>query len=250
MDSLAPLEPKDPITEHIETFAPALHHAFFKLRSNAPKDLASAVKNRALDYLSLREQGSGRLFTLPEYRSSVDERPYPSQRLKSIDPLLSTYVRAPANFQLAVACLHQDPEDGGPAMVDEYSPVSDWSGSGSTRTGLTQSNGGGAQKPQGEYDKEKMEKLLKLIQLHKRALGKEDGGMQERSEDWEPAGHKRRPEGDISAGVSKYLKTDVLSNGEQGRGESPKLNQASGWLFFAAQIFTLLEIMVFSKAFC
>lgn len=223
VDSLAPLEPKDPITEQtLETFAPALHHAFYKLRSNPPKDLASAVKNRALDYLSLREQGSGRLFSVPDYRSSLDERPgpYPPQRPKSLD-LLNTYVHAPANFQLAIACLHQDVEDSGPAMVDEYSPVSDWSGSGSTRTGLTQSNGGNAQKPQAEYDKEKMEKLLKLIQLHKRALGKEDGGMQERSEDWDPTGHKRRPEGDISAGVSKYLKTDVLSNGEQGRGEIP-----------------------------
>lgn len=223
VDTLAPLEPKDPITEHVETFAPALHHAFFKLRSSPPKDLASAVKNRALDYLSLREQGSGRLFTLPDYRLSADERPgqYPLQRLNSMGSLLSTYIHAPAKFQLAIACLHQDVEDSGPAVVDEYSPVSDWSGSGSTRTGLTQSNGGGAQKPQGEYDKEKMEKLLKLIQLHKRTFGKEDGGMQERSEDWEPAGHKRKPESDLSAGVTKYLKTDVLSNGEQGRGEIP-----------------------------
>ncbi|XP_053096637.1 protein TASOR isoform X4 [Pangasianodon hypophthalmus] len=219
VDSLVSLEPKDPITEHLETFAPALHHAFYKLRSNPPKDLASAVKNQALDYLSLREHGSGRPFSVPEYRSSLDERPgpYPPQRPKSLDSVLNTYVHAPANFQLAIACLQQDMEDSGPAMVDEYSPVSDWSGSGSTRTGLAQSNGGGAQKPQGEYDKDKMEKLLKLIQLHKRALGKEDGGMQERSEDWEPAGHKRRPEGDISTGVSKYLKTDVLSNGELGR---------------------------------
>ncbi|KAG7323066.1 hypothetical protein KOW79_012768 [Hemibagrus wyckioides] len=219
VDSLVPLEPKDPITEHLEAFAPALHHAFFKLRSNPPKDLASAVKSQVLDYLSLREHGSGRLYSVPEYRSSSDERlgSYPPQRPKGMDSLLKTYVHAPANFQLAVTCLRQDVEDSGPAMVDEYSPVSDWSGSGSTRTGLAQSNGGSVQKPQGEYDKEKMEKLLKLIQLHKRSLGKEDGGGQERTEDWEPAGHKRRSEGDVSAGVSKYLKTDALSNGEQGR---------------------------------
>ncbi|GAA6103947.1 protein TASOR isoform X1 [Tachysurus ichikawai] len=219
VDSLVPLEPKDPNTDHLQTFAPALHHAFFKLRSSPPKDLASAVKSQVLDYLSVREHGSGRSYSVPEYRSSSDERPgqYPPQRPKSMDSLLNTYVHAPANFQLAITCLQQDIEDSGPAMVDEYSPVSDWSGSGSTRTGPAQSNGGSVQKPQGEYDKEKMEKLLKLIQLHKRSLGKEDGGVQERTEDWEPAGHKRRPEGDISAGVSKYLKTDVLSNGEQGR---------------------------------
>ncbi|KAI5095902.1 protein TASOR, partial [Silurus meridionalis] len=219
VDSLVPLEPKDPNTEHIETFAPALHHSFYKLRSNPPKDLASAVKTQALDYLSLREQGSGRLFSVPEYRSNMDERSgtYPPKRSKSMDLMLNTYVRAPANFQLAISCLQQDVEESGPPMVDEYSPVSDWSGSSSTKTGLAQSNGSGAQKPQGEYDKDKMEKLLKLIQLHKRALGKEDGAMQDHSEDWEPAGHKRRPEGDISTGVSKYQKTEVVSNGEIGR---------------------------------
>lgn len=224
VDSLVPLEPKDQNTEHLETLAPALHYSFYKLRSNPPKDLASAVKHQAMDYLSLREQGSGRLFSLPEYRSSLDERPgpFPPPRPKSLDSVLNTYVYAPAKFQLAITCLQQDVEDSGPAMVDEYSPVSDWSGSGSTRTGLTQSNGGGgAQKPQGEYDKEKMEKLLKLIQLHKRGLGKEDGGVRERSEDWEPSGQKRRPEDDISAGASKYLKTEVVSNGELGRGEIP-----------------------------
>ncbi|XP_053338676.1 protein TASOR [Clarias gariepinus] len=219
VDSLVPLEPRDSNTEHIETVAPALHHAFYKLRANPPKDLASAVKTQALDYLSLREHGSGRLFSLPEYRLSLDERPgqYPPQRPKNMDSSLNTYFHAPDNFKLAITCLQQDVEDTGPAMVDEYSPVSDWSGSGSTRTGLAQSNGGGAQKPQGEYDKDKMEKLLKLIQLHKRSLGKEDGAMQERSDDWEPAGHKRRPEGDLSAGASKYIKTDAVSNGELGR---------------------------------
>lgn len=219
VDSLLPLEPKDPITEHLKTFAPALHHAFFKLRSNPAKDLASAVKSQVLDYLNLREHASGRSYSLPDYRSNSDERlgPYPSQRLKTMGSLLKTYIHAPANFQLAITCLQQDVEDSGPSMVDEYSPVSDWSGSGSTRTGLAQSNGGSVQKPQAEYDKEKMEKLLKLIQMHKRSLGKEDGGVQERSEDLEPTGRKRRPEGDLPASVSKYLKTDVLSNGEQGR---------------------------------
>lgn len=215
VDFLVPLEPKDQMTENLETFSPALHHAFFKLRSNPPKDLANAVKSQVLDYLSSRERGSRRSYSVPEYRPSSDERlgPYPPQRPKNMESLLNTYFHAPENFQLAITCLQQ--------VVDEYSPVSDWSGSGSTKTGPTQSNGGSTQKPQAEYDKEKMEKLLKLIQLHKRSLVKEDGGVQERSEDWEPAGHKRKPESDISVGVSKYLKTDILSNGEQGRGEIP-----------------------------
>uniref|UniRef100_A0A3B4DXG2 DUF3715 domain-containing protein n=1 Tax=Pygocentrus nattereri TaxID=42514 RepID=A0A3B4DXG2_PYGNA len=231
-DSAVPLEPKDPIAEHLDTFVPALHHAFFKLRSNPPKDVAAGVKNQALDYLGLREQGVGRPFVVPEYRMNLDEWPnlHPSPRPKGMDSALNAYMYGPARFQLPVVRLQQGLVDSGQGAGtsppggggEEYSPVSDWGGSdrasGSGRPGPApaQSNGS-AQRPrpsQAEYDKEKMEKLLKLIQLHKRALGKEDSSGQERSEDWDPAGLKRRLEDDGSAGVSKYLNTGLLSNGD------------------------------------
>ncbi|KAL7864734.1 hypothetical protein AOLI_G00161540 [Acnodon oligacanthus] len=234
-DSVVPLEPKDPITEHLDTFVPALHHAFFKLRSNPPKDVAAGVKNQALDYLGLREQGVGRPFVVPEYRMNLDEWPnlHPSPRPKGMDSALNAYMYGPTHFQLPVVRLQQGLVDSGQVAGmsppggggEEYSPVSDWGGSdrasGSGRPGPApaQSNGS-AQRPrpsQAEYDKEKMEKLLKLIQLHKRALGKEDSSGQERNEDWDAAGLKRRLEDDGSAGVSKYLNTGLLSNGEQGR---------------------------------
>ncbi len=89
---------------------------------------------------------------------------------------------------------------------------------GSSTIGVSQSNGG-AQRAQGEYNKEKMEKLLKLIQLHKQTLGKEEGSGSEREEDWDAAGLKRRLERDGPGGVSKYLRTSLL-NGEPGRGKS------------------------------
>ncbi|XP_062871377.1 protein TASOR [Trichomycterus rosablanca] len=228
-DSLVSLEPKDPITAHLDTYVPALHHALFKFRSSPPKDLASAVKSQALEYLSLKEQGSTRLFSMPEYRLRHDERPHPYlvTRPKSLDSVLKAYIHTPAYFQLAMECLRPGPEDNGPAMEDEFSPVSDWS-SGSAKPTLVQSNGSGAQRPQGEYNKEKMEKLLQLIHMHKRTQGKEDGGSQERSDDWEPVGHKRKFEGEGSAGVSKYQKSENLSNGEPGR--APLVDKQSSLL--------------------
>uniref|UniRef100_W5L8S8 Transcription activation suppressor b n=1 Tax=Astyanax mexicanus TaxID=7994 RepID=W5L8S8_ASTMX len=230
-----PLEPKDPITEHLHTFVPALHHAFFKLRSNPPRDLGAGVKNQALDYLGVQEQGMGRPFLVPEYRTSMDERPnlHPAPRPKGMDSALSSYMYGPSNFQLPVTRLQQGLLDSGQrgsvsppgGGAEEYSPVSDWGGSdrasSSGRAGPApaQSNGSAqrAQKSQTDYEKEKMEKLLKLIQLHKRARGKDDVGEPERSDEWDAAGLKRRLEGDMPSSVSKYLNTGLLSNGEQGR---------------------------------
>lgn len=141
-----------------------------------------------------------------------------------------------------------------PAPVPvEYSPVSDWGGSdrGSDRSekpperpaqeklppdrirrrsGLAHSNGAQLQhKPhiepqrlrlsQNEYDKDKMKQLLKLIQLHKKALVKDPG--KERGEDgtWDSNSLKRKFDGDERGGVNKHQRTDPLSNGEPSRGE-------------------------------
>uniref|UniRef100_A0A8C2FXQ6 Transcription activation suppressor b n=1 Tax=Cyprinus carpio TaxID=7962 RepID=A0A8C2FXQ6_CYPCA len=228
-DPLTPLEPKDPISHQIDNFVPALHHGFYKLRANPPKELAVGLKQQVLDYLNQKEQGVIRPFHIVEYRHSLDDRTnqHPAPRPKNMDVALNSYIFGPGQFQLPVEVLQQDLMDSQqgaaspPAGAEEYSPVSDWGGSdrqapGSSTIGVSQSNGG-AQRPQGEYDKEKMEKLLKLIQLHKRTLGKEEGP--EREEDWDPAGLKRRLERDGPGGVSKYLRMDLL-NGEPGRGES------------------------------
>lgn len=72
---------------------------------------------------------------------------------------------------------------------------------------------------QNEYDKDKMKQLLKLIQLHKKALVKDPG--KERGEDgaWDANSLKRKFEGDERGGVNKHQRTDPLSNGEPSRGE-------------------------------
>uniref|UniRef100_A0A8C1EM08 Transcription activation suppressor b n=1 Tax=Cyprinus carpio carpio TaxID=630221 RepID=A0A8C1EM08_CYPCA len=228
-DPLVPLEPKDPISHQLDNFIPALHHGFYKLRANPPKELAAGLKHQVLDYLNQKEQGVIRPFHIVEYRQSLDDRTnqHLAPRPKNMDVALNSYIYGPGQFQLPMEALQQglmDSQQGAaspPAGAEEYSPVSDWGGSdrqapGSSTIGVSQSNGG-AQRPQGEYDKEKMEKLLKLIQLHKRTLGKEEGP--EREEDWDPAGLKRRLERDGPGGVSKYLRMDLL-NGEPGRGES------------------------------
>uniref|UniRef100_A0A8C1US61 Transcription activation suppressor b n=1 Tax=Cyprinus carpio TaxID=7962 RepID=A0A8C1US61_CYPCA len=225
-DPLVPLEPKDPISHQLDNFIPALHHGFYKLRANPPKELAAGLKHQVLDYLNQKEQGVIRPFHIVEYRQSLDDRTnqHLAPRPKNMDVALNSYIYGPGQFQLPMEALQQglmDSQQGAaspPAGAEEYSPVSDWGGSdrqapGSSTIGVSQSNGG-AQRPQGEYDKEKMEKLLKLIQLHKRTLGKEEGP--EREEDWDPAGLKRRLERDGPGGVSKYLRMDLL-NGEPGR---------------------------------
>lgn len=72
---------------------------------------------------------------------------------------------------------------------------------------------------QNEYDKDKMKQLLKLIQLHKKALVKDPG--KERGEDgaWDNNNLKRKFEGEEQGGVNKHQRTDALSNGEPSRGE-------------------------------
>ncbi|XP_016111975.1 protein TASOR-like isoform X2 [Sinocyclocheilus grahami] len=227
-DPLAPLEPKDPNSYQIDNFVPALHHGFYKLRANPPKELAVGLKRQVLDYLNQKEQGVIRPFHIVEYRHSLDDRTnqHPAPRPKNMDVALNSYIFGPGQFQLPVEALQQDLMDSQqgaaspPAGAEEYSPVSDWGGSdrqvpGSSTIGVSQSNGG-AQRPRGEYEKEKMEKLLKLIQLHKRTLGKDEGSGPEREEDWDPAGLKRRLEREGPGGVSKYLRMGLL-NGEPGR---------------------------------
>ncbi|KAM6924531.1 protein TASOR [Xenentodon cancila] len=101
--------------------------------------------------------------------------------------------------------------------------------SGKRRSGLAHSNGAQLQskphvesqpqpqKPrvsQNEYDKDKMKQLLKLIQLHKKALVKDPG--KDRGEDgaWDANNLKRKFEGDERGSTNKQQRTDHLSNGE------------------------------------
>ncbi|XP_074537482.1 protein TASOR isoform X2 [Halichoeres trimaculatus] len=71
---------------------------------------------------------------------------------------------------------------------------------------------------QNEYDKDKMKQLLKLIQLHKKALVKDPG--KEKGEDgaWDDNNLKRKLEGDERLGLNKRQRADALSNGEPSRG--------------------------------
>lgn len=101
------------------------------------------------------------------------------------------------------------------------------------KAGLAHSNGAQVQQKsqpqsqklrlsQNEYDKDKMKQLLKLIQLHKKALvkdpGKEKGEVGEDGA-WDSNNLKRKFEGDDRGGVNKHQRTDPLSNGEPSRGE-------------------------------
>ncbi|XP_057686033.1 protein TASOR isoform X2 [Corythoichthys intestinalis] len=69
---------------------------------------------------------------------------------------------------------------------------------------------------QGEYDKDKMKQLLKLIQLHKKALVK-DPNKEKEDATWESNNLKRKFEGDEQEDKNKHQRTDLLSNGEPSR---------------------------------
>lgn len=103
------------------------------------------------------------------------------------------------------------------------------------RPGLAHSNGAQSQhkshtetQPQPQrlrlsqnvYDKDKMKQLLKLIQLHKKALVKDPGKEQGEDEAWDASSLKRKFEGDERGDVNKHQRTDQLSNGEPSRGKA------------------------------
>ncbi|KAG5282460.1 hypothetical protein AALO_G00056270 [Alosa alosa] len=137
---------------------------------------------------------------------------------------------APAAAASAVASasassLTISPAPSPAGMSEDRSPASDWGSqerpASASGARVTQANGGSQRAPQrpgggggGQYDKDKMEKLLQLIHMHKRTL---HGGREDDDEGWDAAGLKRRLEDEGGAQASKYLRTSLLSNGEPGR---------------------------------
>ncbi|TRY96243.1 hypothetical protein DNTS_033460, partial [Danionella cerebrum] len=223
-DPLVSLEPKDPIINQLDSFVPALHYGFLKLRANPPKELAVGLKRQALEYIDQKDQGALRPFQVAEYRHTLDDRTstHPALRPKNMDVTLKSYLFSPGEYQLPLQMLQQAVKDSQqseaspPAGAEEYSPVSDWGGSdrgpsSSSTPGVSHSNGG-AQKQQSEYEKAKMEKLLKLIQMHKRTLVKDEGSGAEREEEWDPAGLKRKLEREGPGSVSKYLRAVAMDS--------------------------------------
>uniref|UniRef100_A0A672HN93 Transcription activation suppressor b n=1 Tax=Salarias fasciatus TaxID=181472 RepID=A0A672HN93_SALFA len=204
----------------VEPFVPALHFALFKLRPNPGKDLSAGVERQATDYLTRMDSGTVRPFILPEYKYNVDERtnPPPAPRHKfNMEAVLRTYVHNPVNYILPVNKVKDIIE----RIRNPYSPVSDWGGSdrGSDRSERP------AERPplrlsQNEYDKDKMKQLLKLIQLHKKALVKDPGKEQGEDGAWDANSLKRKFEGEDGGAVNKRQRGDQLSNGEPSRGEA------------------------------
>ncbi|XP_061591933.1 protein TASOR isoform X2 [Cololabis saira] len=108
--------------------------------------------------------------------------------------------------------------------------------SGKRRPGVAHSNGAQLpskphvepqpqpQKPrmsQNEYDKDKMKQLLKLIQLHKKALVKDPGKDKGEDGAWDANSLKRKFEGDERGSTNKHQRTDHLSNGEPSQAPQP-----------------------------
>ncbi|XP_071020796.1 protein TASOR-like isoform X2 [Oncorhynchus clarkii lewisi] len=264
-------EPQAPLLVSMEPFIPALHYALLKMRSTPDiKHLSTGVERQALDYLTRRD--SVRAFLVPEYQQNLDERGsmHPAPRPKSnMEGLLRSYLHGPSSAYVLPMVkardmmdrINQPPSAPAPTTTD-YSPVSDWGGSGGSdrperqppessssrrRGGPSQtqahSNGAAAgtgappqrsRLAQSDYDKEKMKQLLKLIQLHKKALVKEPG-EKERDEggddgSWEgPHGLKRKLEEDESGAMYKYLRGAHFSNGEPSRAQGEEEGEGGNY---------------------
>ncbi|KAJ3586322.1 hypothetical protein NHX12_012722 [Muraenolepis orangiensis] len=240
-------------------FFPALHYSLFKLRLQPGKDLSSGVERHSTEYLARLDCGAGRPFVLPDYKQNLDERTniHPAPRTKpNMDGLLRNYVHNPASYVLPLSrargmvektrtppasALPPTPTPAPAEYSPDRPPPSERTApdrphqeSGRRRaSGSTHPNGGQSQQQrpldaqslrmsQDEYDKEKMKELLKLIQLHKKAVVKEPAkGHGEAKEDgsWDPLGLKRRLAGEDRAGGHKRQRSaDPLSNGESSRG--------------------------------
>uniref|UniRef100_A0A3Q3X7Z0 Uncharacterized protein n=1 Tax=Mola mola TaxID=94237 RepID=A0A3Q3X7Z0_MOLML len=217
------------------------------------------------------DTGTVRPFILPDYKNNVDDRtnPLPVPRPKfGIDSVLRAYVHNPPNYTLPLSKAKDIIEKirnpitiptPAPAPV-EYSPVSDWGGSDraekvpeklpqerppqerallhKSHTEYQPQPHPKLRGPQNEYDKDKMKQLLKLIQLHKKALVKDPG--KEKGEDgaWDTNSLKRKFDGEETMVVNKHQRTDQLSNGEPSRGE-----QNSGCLYEGGQSDNLNAMM-------
>uniref|UniRef100_A0A3B4A2M6 Transcription activation suppressor b n=1 Tax=Periophthalmus magnuspinnatus TaxID=409849 RepID=A0A3B4A2M6_9GOBI len=160
------------------------------------------------------ESATVRPFILPDYKSNVDDRVNPlltpTRSKYNMDAALRTYVHNSNNYMLPlnkakgiIERIHNPVPVVEETAVPEYSPVSDWGGQ---KTPMTQN----------EYDEEKMKKLLKLIQLHKKTRVKEPGNEEEEEEDWTSDINtlKRKYEGEERGGPKKHQRKDSLSNGE------------------------------------
>uniref|UniRef100_A0A3B4F3W8 Transcription activation suppressor b n=1 Tax=Pundamilia nyererei TaxID=303518 RepID=A0A3B4F3W8_9CICH len=221
------VEPHPAFLSSMESFIPAVHYGLFKLRPNPGKDLSSGVERQATDYLTRMDSGTVRPFILPDYKYNVNERtnPVTAPRPKcNMDAVLRSYVHNPANYILPlnkakdiIERIRNPAPVPAPAPAPvEYSPVSDWGGSDRGSDRAERPSESSRRRPN-EYDKDKMKQLLKLIQLHKKALVKDPG--KDRGEDgaWDANSLKRKFEGDERGGANKHQRTDQLSNGEPSR---------------------------------
>eukprot|EP00063_Salmo_salar_P025958 XP_014000793.1 PREDICTED: protein FAM208A-like isoform X5 [Salmo salar] len=132
-------EPQPPLLVSMEPFIPALHYALLKMRSTPDiKHLSTGVERQALDYLTRRD--SVRAFLVPEYQQNLDERGsmHPAPRPKSnMEGLLRSYLHGPSSAYVLPMVkardmmdrINQPPSAPAPTTTD-YSPVSDWGGSG------------------------------------------------------------------------------------------------------------------------
>ncbi|KAJ8257941.1 hypothetical protein GJAV_G00191400 [Gymnothorax javanicus] len=87
----------------VDSFLPALHYAFVKLRSCNLSNVAAGVERKAYDYLQQLALGKLRLYTIREYEHNLDgqEKLFPApRRMHNRDQRLKAYLRRPNSYAL------------------------------------------------------------------------------------------------------------------------------------------------------
>ncbi|XP_066554357.1 protein TASOR [Amia ocellicauda] len=221
---------QEPVMPHLDTFIPALHYALMKQRANPSADISSGTERYAREYLRSRVEGTRKMrkYVMYEYEQRLDELRFlysAPKKKHNLEGSLHNYLYSPNTYLLTLAQAQEIVESY--QRTQEYSPVSDWEGSDSQSEACripVQANGSqGARLSQvmADYDQEKLEELLRLIQMRKKSLGEGGKPGEEEGEDECPSsrGLKRKMEDEAAETAYKYLRTASADNGEDHRGE-------------------------------
>ena len=161
-----------PDLPQLNVFVPALHFALNKVRctpqASPPANPGTAVAQQVCDYLSGQREGKLLPRVHVDYDQKLDdrERLFAAPRNKvNLDAYLHSYICCPnlyyipvANAQAMMDSPQKPPEEGRPAA--------------SSRELAAEGSGSGSNGPGVDEDPEKVQQLLKLIQIQKQQAGK------------------------------------------------------------------------------
>lgn len=196
------LVPQSPISPHLDPFIPALHFALNKVRgspqTSPPPNPSVAVTEHIANYLSGQREGK----LLPRVNISYDqklderERLFPAPRNKlNLEAYLRSYIYCPNLYCIPVAKAE--------SMTESSQNSSECCTASNQELAA---EGSGSNGPEVDKDPERVQQLLKLIQIQKQQAGK--------ALEASPAPSlKRKCEGGEAEAGGKHARKSELNNG-------------------------------------